>query len=57
MTIKGDQKNLFTKYIFFKVVVSNIRDAFSFANHFIQQINIISTFDNIKKKIFCHILI
>jgi len=52
MTIKGDQKNLLTNYIFLKVVVSNIRDAFGFANHFTQQINIISTFYNIKKRIF-----
>jgi len=38
---KGDQKNLLINYIFLKVVMNNISGALS-ANHFTQQINIIS---------------
>jgi len=38
-------------YIFLKVIVSNIRDAFS-ANHFIQQINVLQNNPQYKEKNF-----
>jgi len=45
---KVDQKNLLANFIFLKVVISNIRDAFG-ANHYIKLILLIYS---IKKKSF-----
>jgi len=54
--VGGDQQNLLTNYIFLKVVINNICDAFG-TNNFIQQINILSAFYSIKKRIFWYIYI
>jgi len=51
----GDKKNLLTNFIFLKIVINNIYNACG-ANHFTQQINIISAIYSKKEKFFYHVL-